>query len=60
MNPSQASNESSESGKSNNNEVPKRVVIGGGENSYFMPYKRLGVNRSPTNDEEHSPGTQFN
>ena len=57
MNPSQASNESSESGKSNNNEcpVPKRVVIGGGENSYFMPYKRLaGIvsHRNVTDDAD--------
>ena len=59
MIPCQASNESCESGKSNNNECPivpnKRIVIGGGENSYFMPYKRLAgiVGRSsPVHEED--------
>ena len=57
----QASNESCESGKSNNNECPivpnKRIVIGGGENSYFMPYKRLAgiVGRnSPVHEEDEA------
>ena len=61
MIPRQASNESCESGKSNNNECPivpnKRIVIGGGENSYFMPYKRLAgiVGRSsPVHEEDEA------
>ena len=61
MIPCQASNESCESGKSNNNECPivpnKRIVIGGGENSYFMPYKRLAgiVGRSsPVHEEDEA------